>query len=230
MSVEQVRRFLEESRANGIQWNCMDLMGGEPTTHPQFLDIVKLVLEYRDMYFPATKVRVRTNGHGERVNRILALLPPGIEVDNSAKTTKVQAHFETFNVAPIDVDEYAGADFSNGCPVTQNSGIGVTPYGYYPCAVAGGIDRIFRFNLGRKTLPAADDDMREELRHFCAVCGHFKLPTTEVLAGPVMSPTWHKAYADLHHNPAHLPRLAEGTLIPITQPKNKLPSPNGCAT
>lgn len=25
-------------------------------------------------------------------------------------------------------------------------GMGVTPYGYYPCAVAGGIDRIFGFN------------------------------------------------------------------------------------
>jgi hypothetical protein len=230
MSVEQVRHFLEESRANKIQWSLLEVMGGEPTTHPQFLEIVKLVVEYRDKYFPGTRVRVSSNGYGERVNRMLALLPAGVEVGNSAKTSKAQGYFDTFNVAPIDVEEYSGADFTNGCWVTQMAGIGVTPYGYYPCAPAGGIDRIFGFNLGRRTLPNADDDMKEELRRLCAVCGHFKVRTTQALVGPVMSRTWEKAYADSHNNPAKMPRLAEDTLIHITLPKSRLPSSNECAT
>jgi len=79
-------------------------------------------------------------------------------------------------------------------------GMGVTPYSYYPCAVAGGIDRIFGFNLGRKTL-SSDDDMKDLLEHFCSFCGHFKcVSTDEPVTEPVMSPTWHEAYARYSSN------------------------------
>ncbi len=56
--------------------------------------------------------------------------------------------------------------------------------------------RFFGFKVGRKTLPAPDDDMREELRKFCSVCGIFKRSVqTQPLIQPVMSATWSKAYA-----------------------------------
>jgi hypothetical protein len=228
MTVGQVRHFLEESRVSEIQWSLLEVMGGEPTTHPQFLEIVKLVLEYRDKYFPGARVRVTSNGYGEKVNRLLALLPTGVDVGNNAKTSKVQGYFDTFNVAPIDLDEYAGSDFTNGCWVTQMAGMGVTPYGYYPCAAGGGIDRVFGFNLGRKTLPQPDDDMKEELRRLCAVCGHFKVRAPGALVGPAMSKTWQKAYANLHDNPPKMPRLAEGTSVHNTLPKSQHPSPSAC--
>jgi hypothetical protein len=209
MSVGQVRQFLEEGRANHVQWRHLRILGGEPTSHPQFLEILNLLLEYRDRYFPQTRLILVTNGHGERVNRMLSLVPPGIEVANTAKTTKVQTAFNTFNVAPIDIKEYAGADFSNACPVVSVCGMGVTPYGYYPCAQAGAIDRTFGLNLGRKELPKPGDPMKDELRAFCALCGQFKPPTTEQLDGPVMSPTWAQAYAASHKNPPKLSRLPE---------------------
>jgi hypothetical protein len=209
MSVGQVRQFLEESRENQIQWRHIRLLGGEPTSHPQFMEILNLVMEYRDKYSPQTRLILVTNGHGDRVNRILSLVPPSVEVENSAKTTKVQTTFSTFNVAPTDVKEYAGADFSNACSAVAVCGMGVTPYGYYPCAVAGAIDRTFGLNLGRKELPKPGDPMTNELRTFCAICGQFKPPTGEQLNGPVMSPTWVQAYARSHQNPPKLSRLRE---------------------
>jgi hypothetical protein len=209
MSVGQVRQFVEESRANRIEWRHIRLLGGEPTTHPQFMEILNLVLDYREKYSPKTRVILVTNGHGERVNRILSLLPPSVEVENSAKITKVQTAFSTFNVAPMDLKEYAGADFSNACSAVSVCGMGVTPYGYYPCAVAGAIDRTFGLNLGRKELPKPGDTMKEELRTFCALCGQFKPLTGEQLNGPVMSPTWVQAYARSHANPPKLSRLPE---------------------
>lgn len=209
MSLEQIRHFLEESGGRGIRWKRIRLLGGEPTSHPQFLEIANLVLEYRDEFSPRTRIEMITNSYGERANRMLSLLPPGVRVINTAKVTNVQQEFQTFNVAPIDVEGYKGADFSNGCLVTQYCGIGVTPYGYYPCAVAGAIDRTFGLNLGRKTLPDRHDAMKEELRTFCALCGHFKPPTEELLNGPVMSPTWAQAYARSLQDPARLSRLAE---------------------
>ncbi len=218
MSVEQVHQFLEESRANRIQWRRIDVLGGEPTAHPQFMEIIKLLLEYRDQFAPQTRILLWTNGLGDHVNRMLSLLPPGIEVENTAKTTKVQASFQTFNVAPVDLKEYDGAEFSNACPVLTTCGLGVTPYGYYPCAVAGAIDRTFGLNLGRKELPKLTDPMTEELRAFCSRCGLFKPPTGEQLSGPVMSPTWEQAYARSRGNAPKLARLPESSeLVQISR-------------
>jgi len=213
MSLEQVRHFLEESRAGRVQWKRISVAGGEPTNHTQVLEIMSLVLAYRSRYFPKARVLLKTNGYGERVNKVLSLLPPGVQVMNTAKNAKVQARFQTFNVAPIDVEGYEGADFSNACYVTWSCGLGVTPYGYYPCAVAGAIDRTFGLDLGRKTLPEPDDPMITELRTFCRLCGHFKPPPGERLSGPVMSSTWVKAYARSRQNPSTLSRLAESPAL-----------------
>jgi len=209
MSLGQIRRFLDETRDTKTQWKHIRLLGGEPTTHPQFLEILNLIKSYRDNFFPATRIVVVSNGHGDKVNRMLSLVPAGIEVENTAKTSKVQTHFQSFNVAPIDVPKFASSDFCNACRVVTTCGIGVTPYGYYPCAVAGSIDRTFGLNLGRKELPKPGDAMTEELRTFCRLCGLFKPGTTKELHGPVMSPTWEAAYDRSHSNPARLSRLPE---------------------
>src|SRR5262249_2729701 len=129
MSLGQIRRFLKESQEREIQWKRIRLLGGEPTSHPEFLEIVNLVIDYRQKFSPRTRIEITTNGYGERANRMLALLPPVVQVINTAKITNLQQEFQTFNVAPIDVAEYQESDFSNGCLVTECCGIGVTPYG-----------------------------------------------------------------------------------------------------
>jgi hypothetical protein len=209
MTVGQVCQFLEESLARQIRWRRLRVVGGEPTTHPNFLEIMNLLVEYRQKHRPGMRIEVTTNGHGERVNRMLSLLPLGVVVNNSAKESAVQPHFDTFNIAPIDVETYQTADFSNACRVAAACGLGVTPYGYYPCAVAGGIDRIFGFDLGKKELPETDDDMTSQLRRFCALCGHFKLASATPVTGPQMSSTWERAYALAVKDPPHLSRLPE---------------------
>ena len=217
MSVAQVRQFLEESRAAGNPWKRISVLGGEPTNHPQFVEIMDLIVGYRDKYSASTPVQLFTNGHGERVGRMLSHVPPGVQIFNTSKTTKVQTKFRSFNVAPIDLKEYAAADFANGCFATRMCGLGVTPYGYYPCAIAGAIDRTFGFNLGRIALPKANDSMKQELRRFCALCGFFKLPTGQALLGPLMSPAWVEAYARSHQNPPTLSRLPEhGRLVQVS--------------
>jgi hypothetical protein len=193
------------------------LLGGEPTLHPEFMEILNLVVDYRDRYSRRTRIILLTNGYGERVNRILSLVPPGVEVVNSAKTTKLQTAFRTFNVAPVDVKEYAGVDFSNACSAVTVCGMGVTPYGYYPCPVAGAIDRTFGLDLGRKELPKSGDTMKEELRILCSLCGEFKLSRGERPDGPVMSPTWVQAYA---RSRAHRPKLSRLPEFPGLAPSS----------
>ncbi len=65
-SREQVRDALEnklmEMRKNGLQPDVLTFAGnGEPTSHPQFADVIEDTLVLRDTYFPQTKVSVLSN-------------------------------------------------------------------------------------------------------------------------------------------------------------------------
>lgn len=195
MTVAQVRDFVDQSLARGHSWERIRVLGGEPTLHPDLRAILAELDRYRAAH-PEVVVELATHGHGERVNRVLATLPAWLRIDDSGKTGPEQ-DFEPFNVAPIDTD-LRDADFRNGCPITTVCGIGLGPRGYFPCAVAGGIDRVLGDRAGRPDLPADDDEMTDLLDRSCRWCGHFdpriRPPTRE----PVRSPAWTAAYARWH--------------------------------
>jgi radical SAM family protein len=195
MTVAQIERFIAESRAANYQWKRIRVLGGEPTVHKHFFEILDRLRRYRDESSPTTMIEVITNGHGEKVQRAIERIPADVVVNNTSKETKVQPHFGSFNIAPKDVPSYGGADFRNGCWVIENCGMGLGPNGYYVCAVAGGIDRIYGWNAGRRSLPVLADDMHDQLERFCSHCGHFKREHEEPFDGPIMSETWKRAYA-----------------------------------
>jgi hypothetical protein len=193
MTVEQIEKFVQESQTNQVRWERIHIVGGEPTLHPHFLEILSVLLKYKQNYSPNTFILVTSNGYGEKVNKILERVPNQITISNTLKESKEQ-RFHPFNKAPKDSIFYKYADYSNGCPVLQLSGMGLTPYGYYHCAVAGGIDRIFGFDKGRKMLPSQEDSMVELLQTFCQLCGHFRCG---VISNDIaMSPSWKLAYKE----------------------------------
>ncbi len=201
MSLEQVQAFVAESRARHVRWRKIRLLGGEPTLHPQFLEIVELLCVYREELGGDLEIQVATNGHGPRVQAILARVEGRVTLDNSQKESDLQPHFGDFNVAPRDLASYRHADFRNACYVAQECGMGLTPYGYYGCAVAGGIDRVLGLDLGRKSLPEASEDLEEQLAALCAWCGRFKTGDfiPRGLRPPLeeerMTESWKQAYA-----------------------------------
>ncbi len=100
--------------------------------------------------------------------------------------------FKPFNIAPRDTFYNRFSDYSCGCRIIADCGLGVTPSGYYMCAVAGGIDRVFQYNLGRKKIPDKSDTLEDQMSAFCELCGHFGFsrPTRRVK----MSESWRMAY------------------------------------
>ena len=64
MSLGQIRRFLEESRERGVRWERIRLLAGEPALHPEFLEIARLVVGYRDEFSPETTIEVGPTGSG----------------------------------------------------------------------------------------------------------------------------------------------------------------------
>jgi hypothetical protein len=173
MQVSQVQAFVSESIARGKRWTRIRVLGGEPTLHPQFFEIVAELRRYREWHSKCL-VEIVTNGHGAVVEDRLNQLPIDIWVENSRKKSDVQPAFRPFNLAPIDDWKYLRADYRNGCAIARDCGMGLTPLGYYPCAVAGGIDRIGGAGLGRANLPDDTDDMSAALDRLCRLCGRFK--------------------------------------------------------
>ncbi|MBU0550607.1 radical SAM protein [Myxococcota bacterium] len=203
MKVADITRFVDESISRGKRWRRIRILGGEPTLHPKFNEIIEELLRYH-AWFPECIVEVVTNGHGSHVQAKLADLPEAIWIDNSEKESSVQPDFGPFNLAPIDDPRYQSADFSNGCAVLRDCGMGLTPLGYYPCAVAGGIDRVLGAGLGESTLPTDDDDMLKATGRLCGLCGRFRdghfiprLLRTPLLDEPI-SPSWRQLYKEWH--------------------------------
>jgi hypothetical protein len=110
------------------------------------------------------------------------------------RVLSIAPNFDTFNVAPRDLKAYRHADYRSGCSMIRECGIGLSSSGYYMCAVAGGIDRIFGWDAGRQNLPDNEDDMRDLMERFCSHCGHFRRNLEPTVTYPVMSATWREAY------------------------------------
>jgi hypothetical protein len=169
MSVFQVKKFIDESVKSDRKWKGIRIIGGEPTLHKNVVEIAKIISDYKK-FSPKLSLRFATNGCSNK--NIVDMIPSEFIIENSHKTT-VSQYFTPINLAPIDLAAFNSIDFRNACPITKLCGLGLTKYGYYHCAVAGAIDRVFGFDLGRKSLPAIGDQMIKEKRELCKYCGHF---------------------------------------------------------
>jgi hypothetical protein len=197
MSIEQIEKFIDESVQQNRKWKYIKLSGGEPTLHNHILEILQLLLSYKERFSPETTIAVNTNYFGKEVKEVISKIPPSVEIIKSDKDAKIQTHFIPFNIAPFDSPLFRHLDFATGCCVISFCGSGLTKWGYYPCAVGGAIDRIFGFNMGKKKLPSIDDEdwPREQLKVLCRYCGLF-LPYLRVRAkdSNKISRSWKEAY------------------------------------
>lgn len=189
---EKIASFIQESISLQVSWKRIRLLGGEPTLHPRLNDLLAMLLNYKTKHQPRLRIVLCTNGSGQRVKDVLSKLPREIVIKDTSKGSR-QRLFRPFNMAPIDNPFYRLADFASGCRIIKECGLGMTPSGYYPCAVAGGIDRVFGFNRGRPHLPLPNDHMRDQMALLCRYCGHygFLLP----LRKQKTSLTWKNAYS-----------------------------------
>ncbi|RKI49568.1 radical SAM protein [Corallococcus sp. AB004] len=227
LPLEAVTAFVEQSLARRKRWRRIRVLGGEPTLHPAFFAIIEELRRYRRSH-PECLIEVVTNGHGEAVRSKLARLPTDIWIENSAKTGEVQPAFGPFNLAPVDDAAYRHADFRNGCAIMRDCGMGLTPLGYFPCAVAGGVARITGEGGGRRELPSDDDDMMDLVERNCRLCGRFRdghyVPTNlrPALLEERMSSSWIALYRDWwrKHKPGRPPPtvLVGEAAAPVSAP------------
>ncbi len=189
-----IEAFITQSIEKSIEWKRIRVLGGEPTLHSRIFDIVDLLTDYQRQHNPSVRLVLGTNYFGHRVHGVLEKLPDTIAIKSTLKSSRVNL-FKPFNVAPVDTHFNRYSDYTCGCRIIEECGLGLTPSGYYMCAVAGGIDRIFQYHLGRDNLPDESDPMSEQMSAFCGLCGHFgfQWPTRRTR----VSETWRLAYQRL---------------------------------
>ena len=191
MPVADIAAFIRESIERKIEWKRIRILGGEPTLHSGIFDIIDLLIEYQSRYNPSVRLVLGTNFFGSRVHQVLKKMPDAIILKSTLKSSRVNL-FKPFNVAPVDTVYNRFSDYTCGCRIIEECGIGLTPSGYYMCAIAGGIDRIFGYDMGRKQLPDESDALSDQMSAFCRLCGHFGVqwPTRKTKK----SKTWRLAY------------------------------------
>ena len=176
--IEAIDRFIAESKEMDIRWKLINILGGEPTLHPQFLEIIRKIQdEYIDAFSPATILQVVSNGYTESsrilCKEILKFKNVRVDFGSYKKSNKVD-YFTPFNDAPCDKPSHDTNDYSKGCWVAKHCGLGLNHLGYYGCAVCGGIDRVMKKNHGATSLKELTSSLI--LRHFelfCPLCGNF---------------------------------------------------------
>jgi len=180
LEFSDIQSFVSESIKLGKKWELINILGGEPTLHPDFEKIVNFISEeYILPHSPNSVLQVVSNGLTAETRKILDKVKgvKNLVIDyNSFKTNNRIEYFSPFNNAPIDDEKFKDADYTKACWVTSYCGIGLNKYGYYGCASAAGIDRIINKNRGGITHLKDIDTAKihEQFLKFCPLCGNFK--------------------------------------------------------
>jgi hypothetical protein len=211
IELQDIERFISDSIKVGKKWKQINVLGGEPTLHKNFENIVGLLQQYADVYSQDTVIQVVSNGVLESSRKMCENVKTkfkNVVIDyGSYKTNNKVEYFSSFNDAPIDDVKYENADFTKACWVTNYCGIGLASRGYYACALCGGIDRVLNeFNGVKSFAELSEEKLKEHYNKFCRLCGNFKayalhngnyIPHCEKEPFKnIISETWRKIYGN----------------------------------
>lgn len=181
MSLDQVERYMEILRPRFRKRDSFHLMGGEPTLHPQIIDIIKII---SNSFKSKPIILVRSNGRSEFTKQVIKninkLTSDGINV--TCITTKetladVQEHFPIFQ-SIIDFPEIIKKhnliepyNFAiDKCWVPRECGIGITPFGIFLCTRAVAIAHLLHLDIGENHFFSFDDLMKRQGDIICKYC------------------------------------------------------------
>ena len=157
MSMLEIEKFVKEAQASkGVK--ILSVMGGEPTIHPRFVDIVELL--HQDLVKPGVVGLLRIATNGKKPLPRLSFKPATVVSLPSQKK-----HRYSF-IAPQD-----SGQATLNCRVPYTCGVALNKFGYSPCGAGGAVARLF--GLGqfiRDRLPSSPEEFIDYRNLLCTLC------------------------------------------------------------
>ncbi|WP_018753429.1 radical SAM protein [Paenibacillus sanguinis] len=196
MTVDQIQKFIEQSLEAKHPWERIKLIGGEPTIHPQFDEILELLHSYKIEHNINLDLRVTSNGTTKYTQQKLDEINqsyPDVIVENSGKVDNFIPGFALSHVAPCDMYAYKNHNYK-GCWIPEECGIGLNFSGFYPCSIGGSIARIFDLDFAIKNVKDINIEILMGMYNsLCSLCGMYhNIKVDDENIETIMSPTWQK--------------------------------------
>lgn len=203
MTIDDVKEFFHQ--CDELNWKpSILLIGGEPTLHPNFEEIVRLSRKFAQDGL----VQVWTNGRDRiMVDHIRKAYNASVPEDTFKAKSRIDFPWDDYYISPADYGIERHKCWQHGSEIC---GISVDSQGYMPCAVGGMLDGVLKLGLRTKRLADLFDNEKnaEITKKMCENCGAClsQLLKGEELEnwrnyveaqpkrfGSHMSPTWMKA-------------------------------------
>ena len=184
MTMEQVDKFIRQVQNGGNKIGLISIMGGEPTIHPRFGEIVDLL--YRELYLNhfVRFIRIATNGIKPIAPEIKKL--PIKIITSPPKNKKHRCQF----IAPADCKQ----EVKRKCNIPADCGIALNCFGYFPCGAGASIARVFKLDIGIKNLSdVTPDKLFAQMKVLCKFCGHSNCKSKHKTSKAEISKTWQDA-------------------------------------
>ncbi len=169
MSLLDVATFIADNMVYG-KTLTVKVIGGEPTIHPEIDRIIMMLNEYYHVILVTNGVKDYTP-------------PVDICIEDSAKWVGINPEFHATCDAPCDDPKFDTEDYSFGCDNAKSCGSVYTNAGYYPCTIAGSIDRMLNLPDGPRKNYLGTRSLEEGLtqanqanvfNELCKYCGFYK--------------------------------------------------------
>lgn len=171
MPVSWLYKMLNDSVHLKYPWEWLVIHGGEPTLHPDFTEICKMLAHYKQIANPSVELKLSTNGVGDAVmDGIKTAKEYGIEIYNSDKGVP---DYKPPHAAVLSSPMDCGEHYNEGCYQSSECGICYTPRGFYECSPAGAAWRLFHYEpvcVDLKDVTA--EKMAEAFKEHCRHCGY----------------------------------------------------------
>jgi len=163
MPSKMIDDFVKKSIDINHRFKSIHILGGEPTLHPEIIDILEKLQILKIKHH--TFIKIISNAYSKKSNLLLDYMH------------KKNLCYIERSLKPQACERFDKMDVVNDnpriCIIPRVCGIAYTFNGFYICGAGAAIDRVLSFNIGIKNLSDITiNKFKNMIPILCKYCGH----------------------------------------------------------